>query len=71
MKNHPEINWSEVTRQAIDEKIAAIERLERMNEVAAASTATSDDVDEIAELVNEGLAQRHGLREQHDGSDGE
>lgn len=71
MRNHPEINWSEVTRQAIDEKIGAIERLERMDEVAAPSTATADDVDEIADRINEGLAQRHGLREQPTDSDEE
>lgn len=69
MKDHPEINWSEVTRQAIDEKIDAIERLERMNDVAAGSTATADDVDEIAARINEGLAQRHGLRDQRNGND--
>lgn len=71
MKDHPEINWSEVTRQEIDEKIEAIERLERMNEVGAPSTATADDVDEIADRINEGLAQRHGLREQSAGSGGD
>jgi hypothetical protein len=64
MEQHPEINWSVVTRQAINEKIAAIERLERMEEVAARSKATPEDANEIADLVNEGMAQR--LREKGD-----
>lgn len=63
MERHPEINWSEVTRQAIDEKIAALERLERMDEVASMSEATPDDAKEIAEIVNRGLAQRHGIED--------
>jgi hypothetical protein len=68
MERHPEINWSEVTRQAITEKAAAIERLERMNELTAESTATNDDVDEIADLVNEGMAQRAERQEDEDSS---
>lgn len=60
MDRYPEINWSAVTRQAINEKIAAIERLERMDELAAMSEASRDDVEEIADVVNRGLAQRHG-----------
>lgn len=63
MERHPEINWSEVTRQAIDEKIAALERLERMDEVASMSEATPDDAKEIADRVNRGLAQRHGIED--------
>lgn len=60
MDRYPEINWSAVTRQAINEKIAAIERLERMDELAAMSEASHDDVEEIADVINRGLAQRHG-----------
>ena len=63
MERHPEINWSEVTRQAIDEKIAALERLERMDEVASMSEATPDDATEIADIVNRGLTQRHGIED--------
>lgn len=63
MERHPEINWSEVTRQAIDEKIAALERLERMDEVASMSEATPGDATEIADIVNRGLAQRHGIED--------
>lgn len=50
MEKHPEINWSEVTRQAIQEKI---ETLEMMDELASESELTESDVQEIAEKINE------------------
>jgi len=50
MERHPEINWSEVTRQAIQEKI---ERLEVMDELTSDSELTEDDVAEIADKINE------------------
>ncbi len=51
MENHPEINWSEVTRQAIQEKI---ETLEVMDELTSESELTDGDVQEIADKINEG-----------------
>ncbi|TMT77983.1 hypothetical protein E2L06_18640 [Haloterrigena sp. H1] len=50
MENHPEINWSEVTRQAIQEKIEA---LEMMDELTSESQLTERDVLEIANKINE------------------
>jgi hypothetical protein len=50
MDSHPEINWSEVTRQAIREKI---ETLEVMDELTSESELTESDVQEIAEKINE------------------
>jgi len=50
MEQHPEINWSEVTRQAIQEKI---ETLEVMDELTSDSELTEDDVAEIADKINE------------------
>jgi len=55
MENHPEINWSEVTRQAIEEKIEA---LEVMDELTSESELTKDDVQEIAEKINESGRKR-------------
>jgi altronate dehydratase len=59
MDHHPEINWSEVTRQAITEKTTRLERLEQLERLASGSQATEDDVDEIAALVNEKIAQQY------------
>jgi ribosomal protein L15 len=50
MDKHPEINWSEVTRQAIREKIEA---LEVMDKLTSESELTESDVQEIADKINE------------------
>jgi hypothetical protein len=55
MERHPEINWSEVTRQAIQEKI---ETLEVMAELTAGSELTKSDVAEIADKINESGRER-------------
>lgn len=55
MESHPEINWSEVTRQAIEEKIEA---LEVMNELTGESNLTESDVQEIADKINQSGRKR-------------
>lgn len=55
MENHSEINWSEVTRRAIREKI---KKLELMDELTADSELTDEDVDELAEKINEAARVR-------------
>jgi hypothetical protein len=55
MDKHPEINWSEVTRQAIEEKIEA---LEVMDELTGESDLTESDVQEIADKINESGRKR-------------
>lgn len=55
MENHPEINWSEVTRQAINEKV---EQLEVMDELTSESELTESDVEEIAAKINRSGRQR-------------
>jgi len=55
MEKHPEINWSEVTRQAIQEKI---ETLDVMDELTSKSDLTESDVAEIADKINESARQR-------------
>jgi len=55
MEKHPEINWSEVTRQAIQKKIEA---LEVMDELTSKSDLTENDVQEIADKINESGRKR-------------
>lgn len=55
MEKHPEINWSEVTRQAIEEKIEA---LEVMDELTSESELTESDVQELADKINESGRKR-------------
>ena len=55
MEEHPEINWSEVTRQAIQEKV---ETLEVMDELTSSSELTESDVAEIADRINGSARER-------------
>ena len=55
MEEHPEINWSEVTRQAIQEKV---ETLEVMDELTSSSELTESDVADIADKINESARER-------------
>ena len=55
MEEHPEINWSEVTRQAIQEKV---ETLEVMDELTSGSELTERDVAEIADRINGSARKR-------------
>lgn len=55
MENHPEINWSEVTRQAIAEKIM---KLELLDELAVDSELTAENVDELAAKINDSARQQ-------------
>ncbi|MFC3957792.1 hypothetical protein [Halovivax cerinus] len=55
MEEHPEINWSAVTRHAIQEKVDA---LEVMDQLTSESDLTESDVQEIADKINEGGRER-------------
>jgi ribosomal protein L15 len=55
MEKHPEINWSEVTRQAIRDKI---ETLEVMDELTSGSELTESDVVDITDKINESARER-------------
>lgn len=55
MDRHPEINWSEVAWQAINEKI---EDLELMDEIASRSQLTEEDVEELSKKINQSANKR-------------
>lgn len=63
MEEHPEINWSQVARQAFREKIADLETLEKLkdfeviDEIASRSELTEEDVEEIAERIDRAMAE--------------
>ncbi|MBI4450999.1 hypothetical protein HY642_03420 [Candidatus Woesearchaeota archaeon] len=58
MDKHPELNWSEVARQAIREKVLI---LQRMDALLSKSKLTEKDAIEIGRKIKEGIARRHGL----------
>ena len=49
MDDHPEINWSEVARQAIREKICD---LRVMKELVEGSELTEEDIEELAARID-------------------
>jgi hypothetical protein len=55
MDAHPEMNWSEVARRAITERI---EDLEFMKKITEKSKLTEKDALELGRKVNKGMARR-------------
>jgi hypothetical protein len=56
LDRHPEMNWSEVARQAWKGKV---EQLELLNKLTMRSKATDKDIDELTRLIKKGIAKRH------------
>ena len=57
MDEHPELNWSEIARQAIREKLAV---LKKMDILLAGSKLTEKDAVSIGRKVNKAVAKRLG-----------
>lgn len=55
MKKHPEIRWSEIARQAIEEKIRELEMLDSL---AAKSRLTEKDVQELGKVIKRAVAKK-------------
>ncbi len=62
MDSFDEINWSEVMRKLLAEKVRRLELLKRLDELTAGSRLTEEDVNLIAGKIKEGIAKRHGLK---------
>ena len=56
LEAYPEINWSEVARQAWNEKVHT---LDLMNKLTKKSHASDASITELAKLIKHGMAQRH------------
>lgn len=62
MEAHPEINWSQVAREAFEEKVTDLETIEKLrdfeviDEIASKSELTEEDVELIAEAIDRGMA---------------
>ncbi|MCL4334449.1 MAG: hypothetical protein M1290_04175 [Candidatus Thermoplasmatota archaeon] len=59
MKKHKEIKWSEVARQALNEKV---NELRLMDQILSKSVLTDEDAIKIGKIVNENIAKRHKLK---------
>lgn len=56
MDNHPEINWSEVARQSIDQKLRELEVLERFK---ADSELTPEEAIELGRQLNQDVTEHY------------
>ncbi len=56
MERHKDIKWVEVVRQALWEKIKALEKLDK---ILAKSELTEEDVEKHAKLVKEKVWKKH------------
>ncbi|MFB6158273.1 MAG: hypothetical protein ABEJ95_01285 [Candidatus Nanohalobium sp.] len=62
MSDHQEINWSQVARDAFEQKIVDLEAIEKlkdfevMDEIAESSELTEEEVEEIADKINKDMA---------------
>ena len=58
MKRHKDVRWSEVARQAIRERAA---KLDLMDKILAKSRLTEEDAERIGHKIKRGIAKRYGL----------
>jgi post-segregation antitoxin (ccd killing protein) len=58
IKEHKEVNWSEIVRRAMSEHLR---KLKIANAIANKSQLTKRDVAELSKLVKQGIAKKHGL----------
>ena len=58
LQNHKEVNWSAVTRMALEEHLKRIEMVEA---IAQKSKLTKKDAEELAKKIKSEMARRHGL----------
>lgn len=61
MDSFKEINWSEVMRRTLSEKLRRLELMKKLDELTAGSKLSEDDIKRIAGKVKEGIAKGHGL----------
>lgn len=62
MDSFKEINWSEVMRNTLSEKLRRLELMKRLEELTAGSKLDENEVKLIADKIKDGIAKRHGLR---------
>jgi len=62
MDSFKEINWSEVMRSTLSEKLRRLELMKKLDELTAGSKLDEEDVERIANKIKEGIAKRHGLK---------
>lgn len=59
LQKHKEVNWSAVTRRALEEHLR---RMEMVEAIAQKSKLTQKDVDEIAKKIDSSVSKKLGLK---------
>ena len=62
MDSFKEINWSEVMRSTLSEKLRRLELMKKLDELTAGSKLNEEDIERISNKIKEGIAKRHGLK---------
>lgn len=57
-----EVNWSEVTRQFLEERVKKMKLLKRLDELTKNSTFTEEDAVEMGRKINKAMAKRYNLQ---------
>ncbi len=55
------VNWSEETRQFLEERVKRLKILRKLDELTKDSDLTEEDVIEFGNNIKIGIAKRHGL----------
>src|SRR3989338_1105913 len=58
MESFKEINWSEVMRSLLAEKLKRLRLLKKLDALTAESSLTEGDVNVLSEKIKEGIAKR-------------
>ena len=58
LQRHKEVNWSAVTRRALEEHLKMLEIVEA---IAQKSKLSEKDADELARKIKREMAKQHGL----------
>ena len=61
MESFKEINWSEVMRSTLAEKLRRLEIMKRLDELTSGSKLDEEDIKRIGDKIKEGMAKKHGL----------
>lgn len=62
MESFKEINWSEVMRQMLSERVRRLELMRKLDELTAGSRLTEADVKILSDKIKTGITKMHGLR---------
>jgi len=62
MDKLPEINWSEVTREVLAEKVRRLVLLKKLDKMLEKSELTEEDAIRLGEKAKEGMLKRYKAR---------